>query len=144
MEGRWAQESGFENMENILDAVGLKDADMRSMILRMKPEIELIRNGVGWTYNLITPQGTRSVDFKSGQIVDYVSLIGKPVKAEMTIEGHHLIETHRDPENSANETRIVRDFNGDYMITGGARQASDLSSNADIDLINRRQPSLAV
>jgi len=53
---------------------------MRSMILRMKPEIELIRNGVGWTYNLITPQGTRSVDFKSGQIVDYVSLIGKPVK----------------------------------------------------------------
>jgi hypothetical protein len=34
----------------------------------------------------------------------------------MIIEGYHLIETHRDPSNSAIETHIVRDFNGDYMI----------------------------
>ena len=59
---------------------GLKDAETRGVMLRLKPEIELIQNDEHWTYNLITEQGTRSVDFKSGQIVDYVSLIGRPVK----------------------------------------------------------------
>jgi hypothetical protein len=55
------------------------------MILNLKPEIELIPHDDGWTYNLITEQGTRSVNFKSGQIVDYVSLIGRPVKVTMNM-----------------------------------------------------------
>ena len=54
----------------------------------------------------------------------------------------YLLSIYQHIDKSGSILRLLLFLHVIYQ--GGARQASDLSSNADIDLINRRQPSLAV
>ena len=60
--------------------VGVSEPQMRSFILGIKPEIELTKLDEKWQYKLITPHSTRTVTFTNGDVIDYVSITGQPVK----------------------------------------------------------------
>ena len=69
---------------------GMTDPQIRGMVLQIKPEIILTPSGDGWNYKMVTPYKTREVEFVNGQEIDYVSIIGKPVKVRYTLSP----ETH--------------------------------------------------
>ncbi|ELT99642.1 hypothetical protein CAPTEDRAFT_227713 [Capitella teleta] len=115
LEGTWNQSVPFDGMEAVLDAVGMNDPQTRGFILAIKPTLELSRDGEQWTYKMSTPQADRTVSFKNGQEIDYVSVVGKPVKATMTVEGSTLTEVHRDPTDPSKVTTISREVSGDTM-----------------------------
>ncbi|KAK2189267.1 hypothetical protein NP493_111g01022 [Ridgeia piscesae] len=115
--GKWTQETPFSNMEAILDTVGMTNPQIRAMICSLKPEIEIAKNGDEWEFKMYTTQSTRNVSFTSGQEIDTLSIVGKPVKSVMVVEGNVMKETHRDPNDpSAEVTYITRTFNNDEMV----------------------------
>ena len=59
---------------------GMTNPQIRAMICSLKPEIEIAKNGDEWEFKMYTPQSTRNVSFTSGQEIDTLSIVGKPVK----------------------------------------------------------------
>lgn len=117
MEGRWVLTEPFNNMDQILDALEMTDPQIRGFVTQIRPEIIFTPSGSGWNYKMVTPQKTREVTFKSGDEIDYVSIVGKPVKSKMEVDGNILKETHVDPTNQLENTIITRVFDGNVMNT---------------------------
>jgi len=69
-------------MNDTLDVcvTGMTNPQIRAMICSLKPEIEIAKNGDEWEFKMYTTQSTRNVSFTSGQEIDTLSIVGKPVK----------------------------------------------------------------
>lgn len=67
-----------------ISSLGLTDANMRQLVLSLRPELCLEKKADDmWQIKLIAPSTTKVIDFKSGDEVDQISIVGRPVKVNI-------------------------------------------------------------